>query len=126
MTMRRVDIKTEAGALTEYWSQKTVGNANDNLFKVAKGIGSTTWHKHDDQDEVFCVYQGRLTMRLRTGDVELREGDMFIVPRGVEHCTRADEEVFLLLIGRDITSHEKGGKPAWSYDGGRPTDSDSE
>ena len=118
--MERIDIKAEAESLTEYWSQKAVGRANGNLFKVAKGIGSTTWHKHDDQDEVFLVYKGRLTMRLRTGNVELREGDMFIVPRGVEHCSTADEDVLVLLIGRNVTSHEQGGKPAWSQDGGRP------
>lgn len=115
-----IDIAAAAAALPEYWSQKTIGEANGNLFKVAKGIGSTTWHKHDDQDEVFFVYRGRLTIQLRTGDVELSAGDMFIVPRGVEHCPRADEDVLLLLVGPSVTSTEDGGKPAWSRSGGQP------
>lgn len=113
--MEKVEIRAEASTLTEYWSQRVVGEANGNLFKVAKGIGSTNWHKHDDQDEVFFVYKGQLTVQLRTGNVELFEGDMFIVPRGVEHCPVAKNEVHLLLVGRDVTSNESGGKPAWSY-----------
>ncbi len=113
--MKKVNVRTEASSLEEFWSQRTVGEANGNLFKVAKGIGSTNWHKHDDQDEVFFVYKGRLTVQLRSGNVELSEGDMFIVPRGVEHCPVAEEEVHLLLVGPDITSNEQGGKPEWSY-----------
>ena len=112
--MEKVDVRTETASLDAFWSQKVVGQANGNLFKVAKGIGSTNWHKHDDQDEVFFVYKGRLTIQLRTGNVELAEGDMFIVPRGVEHCPRADDEVHLLLVGPTITSTREGGKPDWS------------
>ena len=113
--MEKVDIKATALSLEEFWSQKIVGEANGNLFKIAKGIGSTTWHKHDDEEEVFFVYKGHLTIQLRTGNIELDEGDMFIVPRGVEHCPRADEEVHLLVIGRTVTSTKEGGKPDWSY-----------
>ncbi len=112
--MEKVDVRAASSSLDEFWSQKVVGEANGNLYKVAKGIGSTNWHKHDDEDEVFFVYKGRLTIQLRTGDVELTEGDMFIVPRGVEHCPRADEEVHLLLVGSTITSTPEGGKPDWS------------
>jgi mannose-6-phosphate isomerase-like protein (cupin superfamily) len=97
-----------------------VGEANGNLFKVAKGIGSTEWHSHDDQDEVFVVTSGELVVGLRTGDVTLRSGEMLIVPRGVEHRPRADGEVHLLLIGPEVTSNAAGGKPAWSNDGGAP------
>jgi mannose-6-phosphate isomerase-like protein (cupin superfamily) len=118
--MERIDPRAAAAALDRYWSQQVIGEANGNLFKVAKGIGSTNWHSHDDQDEVFLVLRGQLTMGLRTGDVELREGDMFIAPRGVEHCPRADSEVHLLLVGPEVTSNAAGGKPDWSYD--RPVD----
>ncbi len=113
--MSRVDVRKEAAALDEFWSQKVVGEANGSLFKVAKGIGATNWHAHDEQDEVFFVYKGRLTMQLRDGDVVLDEGDMLIVPRGVEHCPKADAEVHLMLVGPEVTSTEAGGKPAWSY-----------
>jgi len=114
--MEKVDIRAATAALDEFWSQQVIGEANGNLFKVAKGSGSTNWHKHDDEDEVFFVYKGRLTIQLRTGNVELSEGDMFIVPRGVEHCPRADDEVHLLLVGPTVTSTREGGKPDWSLE----------
>ena len=113
--MNRIDVRKEAAALDEFWSQRVVGEANGSLFKVAKGIGATNWHTHDDQDEVFFVCKGRLTMQLRDGDVVLDEGDMFIVPLGVEHCPKADAEVHLMLVGPEVTSTQAGGKPAWSY-----------
>lgn len=114
--MERIDPRAAAAALDRYWSQQVIGEANGNLFKVARGIGSTAWHSHDDQDEVFIVLEGRLTISLRDGDVELGEGDMFIAPRGVEHRPHADAEVRLLLIGPEVTSNAAGGKPDWSYD----------
>ncbi len=118
----KVTLREAAAELEEFWSQHTVGEANGNLFKVAKGIGSTNWHSHDDQDEVFVVLRGQLTVQLRTGDVELNEGDLFIVPRGVEHCPHADSEVHLLLVGPEITSTPKGGKPDWSSTNQTPPD----
>lgn len=113
--MDKVDIRTELAGLDEFWSQKVLGDANGTVIKVAKGIGEVNWHRHDDQDEVFILYKGRMTMRLRSGDVELEEGQMFVVPRGLEHAPRADEEVWLLLLGVDVTSNAAGGKPGWSY-----------
>jgi len=83
---------------------------------VAKGIGETNWHSHDDQDETFLVLSGTLVVQLRTGDVALGPGEMLVVPRGVEHRPVAEEEVHLLLIGSAITSNAAGGKPAWSQD----------
>nr|WP_246405686.1 cupin domain-containing protein [Modestobacter versicolor] len=110
----------ETAELTEFWSQRVVARANGNLFKVAKGIGSTRWHTHDDQDETFLVLEGRLTNQLRDGDVQLTAGDLLVVPRGTEHCPVADEEVRFLLVGPDVTSTAAGGKPEWSRDGGTP------
>jgi mannose-6-phosphate isomerase-like protein (cupin superfamily) len=97
-----------------------VGHANGTLLKVAKGVGSTNWHAHEDQDEVFLVASGELVVQLRSGDVTLGAGEMLVVPRGVEHCPKADGVVHLLLLGPEITSTEAGGKPAWSYAGGKP------
>jgi quercetin dioxygenase-like cupin family protein len=118
--MEKVDLAVEAAQLTEFWSQRVVARANGALFKVAKGIGSTTWHTHSDQEETFLVIDGRITIQLRTGDVELGPGDLFVVPRGVEHCPLAVEECRFLLVGPEVTSTEAGGKPAWSRDGGTP------
>jgi mannose-6-phosphate isomerase-like protein (cupin superfamily) len=115
-----VAVDDIALARPEYWSQETIGEANGSLFKAAKGIGSTTWHAHDDQDEVFLVTHGTLVVELRTGDVVAQAGELVIVPRGVEHRPRADEEVRFLIVGTSVTSNAAGGKPAWSAEGGAP------
>jgi mannose-6-phosphate isomerase-like protein (cupin superfamily) len=118
--LEKIHVDEVAGALEEFWSQRVIGRANGTLVKVAKGIRSTNWHAHDDQDEVFLVTRGELVVQLRTGDVTLRAGEMLVVPRGVEHCPRADDVVHLLLLGPEITSNDAGGKPEWSYGGGFP------
>ncbi len=107
----KVNIPATLAELSEFWSQQTVAQANGQLFKVAKGIGSTRWHQHDDQDELFIVYQGQLTIQLQDRDVELGEGDIFVVPRGVRHCPRADVEARFLIVGLNVTSNAAGGKP---------------
>ena len=114
------NVFDEADELTEFWSQRVLTSANGNLFKVAKGIGATTWHTHDDQDETFLVLIGRLTIALRDGNVELGPGDLYAIPRGTEHCPIAADEARFLLVGPEVTSNAAGGKPDWSYAGGRP------
>lgn len=109
--MEKVNIRKELESVEEYWSQKIIGEANGQLYKVAKGIGETKWHKHDDQDELFILYKGHLTIQLRDKNVELYEDEMFIIPKGVEHCPIAQEEVEFLIVGLNITSNEAGGKP---------------
>lgn len=113
--MDKVTPSDIASTLTEFWSQRVIGSANGNLFKVAKGIGSTNWHTHQDQEETFYILDGELTIQLRDGDVRLSAGDLFIIPRGVEHCPFANHEARFMLIGPDVTSTAAGGKPTWSY-----------
>jgi mannose-6-phosphate isomerase-like protein (cupin superfamily) len=117
--MEKVNLAREAARLTEFWSQRVLASGNGNLFKVAKGIGSTNWHSHDDQDEVFLVIEGRVTIQMRDRDVDLRPGDLFVVPRGTEHCPIAHEEARFLLVGPEVTSNAAGGKPDWSRTGAR-------
>ena len=118
--LQKVRVDEAAGNRPEFWSQLVVGEASGSLFKVAKGIRSTTWHAHEDQDEVFLVTSGRLVVQLRSGDITLEAGELLVIPRGVEHCPKADEEVRFLVVGPEITSNEAGGKPAWSYGAGDP------
>ena len=115
-----VPLDATAAGLDEFWSQRTVGEANGSLFKVAKGTGSTRWHAHEDQDEVFVVTAGELVVELRTGDVRIGAGELFVVPRGVEHRPRADGEVRFLIVGTSVTSNAAGGKPEWSATGATP------
>jgi mannose-6-phosphate isomerase-like protein (cupin superfamily) len=75
-----------------------VGFINDYKLQIVKAEGPFVWHKHDDTDDFFLVLQGRLTIHLRDRDVELEAGELFVVPRGVEHCPEAAEEAHILLI----------------------------
>jgi quercetin dioxygenase-like cupin family protein len=115
MKTDKVNLADQAADLTEFWSQRVIASANGNLFKVAKGIGATDWHTHEDQDETFIVLSGRITIQLRDRNVELEPGELFVIPRGIEHCPVADEEARFLLVGPDVTSNAAGGKPEWSY-----------
>lgn len=109
--MDKVNIRQALASISEYWSQKIIGDANGQVFKVAKGIGETRWHKHDDQDELFILYKGHLTIQLRERTIELYEDDMFVVPKGIEHCPKAEQEVEFLIAGLNVTSNAAGGKP---------------
>ncbi len=113
--MQKVTIRNELAALNDYWSQKVIAEANGQLFKVAKGIGTVNWHHHDDQDELFILYDGRLTIELKTEEVQLAEGELLVIPKGVEHRVRAEEEAAFLIVGLNITSTRQGGKPEWSF-----------
>ncbi|MDQ2786715.1 MAG: cupin domain-containing protein [Chloroflexota bacterium] len=113
--MQKVTIRDEIASLNEYWSQKVIAEANGQMFKVAKGIGEINWHKHDDQDELFLLYAGSMTIELRTEAIHLAEGELFVVPKGAEHRVRAEEEAAFLIVGMNITSTREGGKPEWSF-----------
>jgi mannose-6-phosphate isomerase-like protein (cupin superfamily) len=120
MSTEATPLSRTAAELDEFWSQHTVGEANGSVYRVAKGIGSTTWHHHDDQDEVFVVTEGELIIELETGEVRVGAGELFIVPRGVEHRPRAEREAHFLIVGTTVTSNAAGGKPDWSVNGGTP------
>ena len=93
-----VNLAQKLTLFQEYWSPKVDGELNDNYLKVVKVKGEFVWHRHDDTDDFFLVLHGHLTIQLRDRDVELDQGEMFVVPRGVEHCPKADEETHLLVI----------------------------
>lgn len=94
-----------AATLQEYWSPCVVGEVDDAYVKVAKMQGVLAWHSHDDEDELFLILSGRLRIEMEAGAVELAEGEMFVVPRGVRHNPVACEECHVLLIERKTTRH---------------------
>lgn len=100
-----VSPKAVAAALTEYWSPRVVGEVDDSYVKVAKVHGSLAWHSHENEDELFLVLKGHLRIEMESGTVELSEGEMFVVPRGVRHNPIAEEECHILLIERKTTLH---------------------
>ena len=83
---------------SDHWSQRTIGTLNDYEIKLAKLLGEFVWHAHDDTDELFLVISGTLNIQLRNRDVILKPGELFVVPKGVEHNPKADEEVSVLLL----------------------------
>ena len=86
------------GRFDEHWSPRKIAELNDYEIKLVKVQGEFVWHEHADTDELFLVISGRLTIALRDRDVVLEPGELFVVPRGVEHCPRAEEETAALLI----------------------------
>ena len=94
----KVNLAEKIGLLGELYSPGIVGYMNDYKLVVVKVKGEFVWHKHDDTDDFFLVLHGRLTIQLRDRDIELNAGEMFVVPRGIEHCPKADEETHVLLI----------------------------
>ena len=99
--MSGMDVCNLSSALEtfeEHWSPRRVATINDYDVKVAKVLGDFVWHTHEETDELFLVLSGELTIGLRDGDVVLGPQEMYVVPRGVEHCPRADEEAHVLLI----------------------------
>ncbi len=96
--MSRVNLAEKLTLFSDHWVPKVVSTFNGHDVMVVKLKGEFTWHSHPDTDDFFLVLKGRLTIRLRDKDVHLNEGEMYVVPKGVEHCPVAEEEVHVLLI----------------------------
>ncbi len=96
--MEKVNLANKFGLFQEYWSPKIAGELNDSYLKLAKLKGEFVWHHHEAEDELFLVVKGRLVIKLRDRDISLDEGEFVIIPRGVEHCPVAEEEVHVLLL----------------------------
>lgn len=94
----KVNLADKFALFSEHWSPRIAGQVNDCHVKLVKLKGEFVWHHHEHEDELFLVVRGRLTMRLRDGDVTLGPGEFIIVPRGVEHCPVAEEETHVLLF----------------------------
>ena len=93
-----INLAEKLGAFSEHWAPKIVARYNDNEVRLVKVEGEFIWHKHDDTDDFFLVLKGVLDIELRDRTVTLRPGELFVVPKGVEHRPVAREEVHLLLI----------------------------
>jgi mannose-6-phosphate isomerase-like protein (cupin superfamily) len=98
MKMQKVNLKEKFSLFAEHWSPKIVGELNGQLVKVAKLKGEFVWHHHNNEDELFLVIQGQLTIQFRDQDVVLETGEFLVIPRGVEHKPVAAEEVHVLLF----------------------------
>ena len=118
MVNEPVDLAERLSQFSEHWSPKVVARLNDYEVKVVKVEGEFVWHTHEDTDELFLVLAGELTIQLRDGDVVLRPGQLYVVPRGVEHCPSADGEVHAVLVEPTgvVNSGDAGGPMTAQYD----------
>lgn len=103
--MNTINLKDKFNLFNEYWTPKILGDLNDSYVKIAKLKGEFVWHKHDNEDELFLIIKGNLTIKLRDRDIYLKEGEFVIIPKGVEHLPIADEEVHVVLIEPKTTGH---------------------
>jgi mannose-6-phosphate isomerase-like protein (cupin superfamily) len=94
-----------AAALTETWSPRVIAELDDSFIKVAKVQGELAWHSHDAEDELFLILQGTLRIEMAAGAVTLREGELFVVPKGVRHNPVAEQECLIMLIEKKTTLH---------------------
>jgi mannose-6-phosphate isomerase-like protein (cupin superfamily) len=108
--MNPVKLAEKLSTFSEHWQPKTIGQFNGHDLMVVKAKGEFVWHKHDETDDFFLVLRGRLTIQLRDRDVTLGPGELFVVPKGVEHRPIAEEEVHILLI--EPTGTPNTGDPA--------------
>ena len=98
MNYQAVNLQEKLTKFSDYWSPKIVAQMNDYHFKLAKVQGEFVWHDHPETDEVFLVIQGKLDLHFRDGMISLNEGDLYVVPKGVEHKPAAGVECHILLI----------------------------
>ncbi len=103
--MTKINISEKFSLFNEHWTPKIIAQSNGQLVKIAKGQGELVWHTHENEDELFIVFKGQLTLQLRDTNIVLNEGEMFVVPKGVEHCPIADEETHFMMIEPASTAH---------------------
>ena len=94
----KINLAAKLATFSDHWSPRTVAQINNFDVMVVKAKGEFVWHKHEETDDFFLVLKGTLEIQMRDRTVTLGPGEMFVVPRGIEHCPKASEEVHVLLI----------------------------
>lgn len=94
----KVNLAEKYSRFSDCWSPKIIGDLNDSYVKAAKFQGEFTWHRHENEDELLMVIRGSITIQFRDRDVVLNEGEFFIVPKGTEHCPKAEGTADVLLL----------------------------
>lgn len=96
--MKKINLDEKFSLIKNHWDPKIVGELNNQHIKIAKLKGEFVWHRHENEDEFFMVIKGHLTIKLRDGDIELDEGEFYIVSKGVEHLPVAEEEAHVMMF----------------------------
>ena len=100
MDRKPITLSEKLSQFSAHWSPKIIAQMNDYHFKLVKLQGEFVWHNHSDTDEVFIVLAGSMTIHFRDGDVAVAAGEMFVIPKGVEHLTAAEAECKAMLVER--------------------------
>ena len=103
--MKAVNLFKELELVDDHWSPRIIGQVNDQYIKVAKLKGALTWHKHDEEDELFYVLRGQLIIEYESDRVVLNQGDIHVVPKGTMHNPIAEDECWIALIETVTTKH---------------------
>lgn len=98
MDFQSINLKEKLSLFTEHWSPKIIAQMNDYHFKLAKLQGDFVWHRHDETDEVFIALEGEMSIDFREGRVNLKAGEILVVPKGVEHKPFAEKECQVMLV----------------------------
>tara|TARA_B100001142_G_C14283247_1_gene635808 strand:- start:695 stop:1060 length:366 start_codon:yes stop_codon:yes gene_type:complete len=98
MAQKKINIKKKFKGFSEHWSPKVIAEMNDYQFKLARIKGDFIWHSHDETDEVFIVIEGTMKIEFRDGSIDLKEGEMYVVPKGTEHRPYAEDECKIMLV----------------------------
>ncbi len=116
--MNPINLAQKLSLFAEHWSPKVIAELNDYQFKLVKFQGDFVWHQHDDTDEAFIVIKGEMQIGFRDQEVTLKEGEMFVVKKGVEHITRAKIECHAMIIEPRgvVNTGEAGGELTASND----------
>ena len=96
--MVKINLKEKLSKFSDHWSPRIIAEMNDYQFKLVKIRGDFVWHNHDDTDEVFIVLEGEMKIEFKDETVKLKEGEMFVVPKGVEHKPYAEKECKIMLV----------------------------
>ena len=100
-----INLTEKFNLFSEQWHPKIIGELNNSYVKLAKVQGEFIWHHHKYEDELFFVVKGALTIKLRERDLIIQEGELVIIPKGVEHMPVADEEVWIMMLEPKTTSN---------------------
>ena len=98
MLSKKVNLNNKFSKFRKHWSPRVVAEMNDYQVKIAKIKGEFVWHNHKETDEAFIVMEGEMTLKFREGEVKLSEGELFVVPKGVDHKPCAEQECKILVI----------------------------
>lgn len=100
-----VNLSEKLKLFADHWHPRIIAQVDMYYVKLARVQGEFVWHNHQDQDEMFLVLSGEMTIKMHEGNVNLKEGDLYVVPRGVDHCPEAAEEASILVLERIDTPH---------------------